>query len=403
MGIGGAVSERFLNQLSETGKGYCELAPNVESLSLKVIRQLKRALDLDLKNARVTWKNVPSCKLQDKVPEDTNAVFIGGKLVLYSLLENRFTFSPDQKYAVIVEFTLHNGEKCKETVTIDPSLLQNGSAIHSMAAKHFIRVLLAQAQASQAKSEVVRISTTYGVSSIYASFVAVEEKASGEAVKKTMEKVEMEMPHSTSFIASYNSCSITSVMRSAEVSSSSEHLSGSAIQVMSPSSAPQSAGCCNEGSRPPYPLPNLVVPNNRPVRIYTEPFPIGMVQFPKEYKLTLSCLISHQNFDGSWEPRDVAQIFSISENQQAKTFGLETLPKLSSKEKQVENICLATAIVVAFLESRYKKDGERWEMMAEKSYEFLEKTIPTIASPENNAAEKWVAHVKNWMYQELIY
>ena len=73
----------------------------------QVVRQLKRALDTDVKNINVTWEHVPRSELQDSSPEDKNIIFMGGKLVLYSLLEGQSLSSEEKaffKFVVVIRF-----------------------------------------------------------------------------------------------------------------------------------------------------------------------------------------------------------------------------------------------------------------------------------------------------------
>eukprot|EP00026_Physarum_polycephalum_P002025 Phypoly_transcript_02029.p1 GENE.Phypoly_transcript_02029~~Phypoly_transcript_02029.p1 ORF type:complete len:983 (+),score=158.19 Phypoly_transcript_02029:31-2949(+) len=406
MGIGTEVSERFLEKLASMGGGYCELSKNTDALQLKVVRQLKRALDLNV-TAKVTWNNVPKSSMQDSVPEDKNSVFIGGKLVMYSLLENQ-RLAPDTKCSVTVELILSNGQEIKETIQIDQSLLIHGSTIHAMATKHFVRVLLEQMKEkalsknietlSKTKLEVVRICTTYGISSPFASFVAVEAKGSTEATEKTMQKVEMEMPTQTPGPSPSSSRGIFN-----SLASSSAPASASRVMVSAGEPEQYGGGCCiafPSAGKIPDPVPTP--PNTKPSKIYSKDYK-SHEDVPKSTKHTLSDLVSAQNFNGSWDPVDVLMKFGFSENQlDPSNFDLGVKIELTASEKQIAVICVATAAAVAFLESKHVREIEKWEMMAEKSYEFLETNIAVIAKDGNVRPERWVAHLKIWLQKQNV-
>jgi hypothetical protein len=44
-----------------------------------------------------------------------------------------------------------------------------------------------------------------------------------------------------------------------------------------------------------------------------------MVVKRTDYKLSLSSLVSYQNYDGSWTPRDIAAIMGVTEDQLVAT------------------------------------------------------------------------------------
>jgi hypothetical protein len=92
---------------------------------------------------------------------------------------------------------------------------------------------------------------------------------------------------------------------------------------------------------------------------------------------------------------------------------------------------VATAAAVALLESKHIKEIEKWEMMAEKSYEFLEANVAKIQEAGGKSyffsllsslfsfllslvspnviliyaevrPERWVMHLKMWLHKQQV-
>jgi len=89
-------------------------------------------------------------------------------------------------------------------------------------------------------------------------------------------------------------------------------------------------------------------------------------------------------------------------------FGFMLREDLSQLEETLASDCWATSLAIALLETKYVTEKEKWEMLVEKSYLFLEKNIVTLLPhneddpPEAFDFEMWVMEAKKWLLSKHI-
>ncbi|RXG52004.1 von Willebrand factor A domain-containing protein 5A [Armadillidium vulgare] len=81
----------------------------------------------------------------------------------------------------------------------------------------------------------------------------------------------------------------------------------------------------------------------------------------EQEKDTLVDLISFQQFDGSWSLNDCLNLLNIDEN----------FCKTIRSKVSLDDICLGTALILAYLELKFDSRKEEWKIVALKGHKFL--------------------------------
>ncbi|RXG70998.1 hypothetical protein Avbf_01270 [Armadillidium vulgare] len=86
-----------------------------------------------------------------------------------------------------------------------------------------------------------------------------------------------------------------------------------------------------------------------------------MIPVVEQEKDTLVDLISFQQFDGSWSLNDCLNLLNIDEN----------FCKTIRSKVSLDDVCLGTALILAYLELKFDSRKEEWKIVALKGHKFL--------------------------------
>jgi len=161
--------------IAKYGRGKDEFIVSGERIEGTVMKQLKRALSPILKEVTVDWGKLPIIESHYNIKPQYPPIFNGEKLIIYNFLS---AVQIDNIYPVII--TGKTGDKVHHwEVPIDCTKDRiEGSLIHRLTAKQYIRSLESAPKPELNKIPIVDIATYWGLVSKYTSFVAVEERDS---------------------------------------------------------------------------------------------------------------------------------------------------------------------------------------------------------------------------------
>jgi len=162
----------------------------------KVMRQLKRAMQPALTDIKVEWGAFTSAQ---PAPSRLPPLFCGGRMIVYAFIKE--DISED------VVITASTAVKpFKATMKIDTKLALKGDMLHKLAAKRLIKdleegrsyfhdengKLLNFKSQDDVKAEIIKLSTSYSVLSVYTAFIAVEKRDNATEVEMVLRKVSAE-------------------------------------------------------------------------------------------------------------------------------------------------------------------------------------------------------------------
>jgi len=192
-GIGDRVSHHLVNGMARAGCGEAEFVTGSESLDVKIMRQLKRALQPALTNVHLDWGSFQNVT---QAPRKLRTIFNGDRLLVYAFLPK----DASGEGIVALKATASEGPVSFQ-VTLNANNFKTGNLIPVLAARARIRDLEENDDEDEEfiRNEVVKLGTTYGLASSYTSFVAhipvPEKKASTDSIKRGFNlHSSMEMP-----------------------------------------------------------------------------------------------------------------------------------------------------------------------------------------------------------------
>jgi von Willebrand factor A domain-containing protein 5 len=163
LGIGAGASHDLVRGMARAGQGEAEMIFPGERIEAKVLRQLSRALAPALGDVRVSWGGLEVRQAPHRVPP----VFAGGRVLVYGFLERPL----ERDVEVKLEARGAEGP-LSFPVGLSPARRKSGSLVGTLAA----RALLRDMEDGSDKEAAARVSIKYGLSSKWASFVAVETR-----------------------------------------------------------------------------------------------------------------------------------------------------------------------------------------------------------------------------------
>ncbi len=167
LGIGAGASHELVRGMARAGEGEAEMIFPGERIEAKVLRQLSRALAPALTDVRVSWDGLEV----RQAPHRVSSVFAGGRVLVYGFLERRL----EREVEVKLE-ARGVGETLSFPVRLSLSRMQSGSLVATLGA----RALLRDLEDRSDKEAATVVSIKYGLSSKWASFVAIENRENAE-------------------------------------------------------------------------------------------------------------------------------------------------------------------------------------------------------------------------------
>jgi len=148
----------------------------------KIMRQLSRALQPILKNVEIDWNDLPIPNDYKNYTSFFPAIFSGDKINLYTFLESDKELWGNK----IVSIRGTTGEKqFSWDVVVDPQNIIEGSHVHRLAAKAYIKKLELDTKTN--KDSIIKLGTKWGIVTKYTSFIAIEERT--ENVSGTLKNI----------------------------------------------------------------------------------------------------------------------------------------------------------------------------------------------------------------------
>ena len=352
-GIGAGASHHLVRGMARAGEGAAEFIHPGERIEGKVLRQLRRALAPGLTDVRVDWGALHAAQAPHHVPP----VFAGGRVLVYGFLEGR--------QAGDVRLTA-NGPKgpLAFAVRVDPGRAAPGGLLATLAARAMIRdleegtspfhdrrgSLQDRGKPERVKQEIVRLGVAYCLCSRETSFVAVENRTAPVPGAAQLRKIPVALtrgwggvddraPATGAFPAV-----VMSAMRLAPAAPLMD------LSMEEPDVAP--AAFAPKARRPSAP----------PVSSR------GRARAGARSSRPLDLLVALQRADGSWElGRELCDVLGLS----LKT--LEARLRAASEDPAEARRALATALALAWLESRAADSHDEWTLLAEKAERWLRK------------------------------
>jgi len=152
-------------------------------LESKVLRQLQRALQPILKNARVEWGEVLQSKIKGAHPT-LPPIFEGERLALYYFLEQGVSLE-ELKFADIA-LKAETADSDSKTIVFPLKFGEEEMVLHRDGGSHVVHLLAAAAmikhlstdkkEGKENKAEIIRLGVKYQLASPFTSFVAVNER-----------------------------------------------------------------------------------------------------------------------------------------------------------------------------------------------------------------------------------
>jgi hypothetical protein len=188
VGIGDSVSHYLVEGIARAGKGTAQFVTGFADMSLKVMKQLKEAIQPALVNVKVDW-GVGSGLAGSEIyqaPYEVPPIFDSQHLLIYSVfgknpLPSRIKITADSS----------NGPLAFD-LPVDRAKKTSGKLIHTLASREMIRDLEEgrswmtkkgyDAKSSQVKAEIVKLGLRYQLASLYTSYLAVERRSGEEYI-----------------------------------------------------------------------------------------------------------------------------------------------------------------------------------------------------------------------------
>ncbi len=163
LGIGAGASHELVRGMARAGQGEAEMIFPGERIEAKVLRQFSRALSPALRDLRVSWGGLEV----RQAPHRVSSVFAGGRVLVYGFLERPL----EREVEIKLEARGEEGP-ISFPVRLSPAGQRSGSLVAALAA----RALLRDLEEREDKEAGIAASLKYGLSSRWASFVAVEKR-----------------------------------------------------------------------------------------------------------------------------------------------------------------------------------------------------------------------------------
>jgi Ca-activated chloride channel family protein len=366
-GIGAGASRHLVSGLARAGEGQAEFIAPGERMEGKVLRQLRRALAPALTGVEVDWGTRKVTQAPLRVP----AVFDGGRVLVYGLLE-----PTDAPFEVVLR--AHYGDKRLEwRVTVDPSRAVPGTQLRTLAARGLIRdleegmsplhdrrgSLQERGREDRVRQAIIRLGTTYGLTSRHTSLVAVEHRDQPESAEAQLRRVPILLTRGWGgFDAAPGA---PSPAAASDVSLMLRAPSPAALAAPFTAGRPRLAELADEvGTR------RSSGGLNWPFRARAgkdarrkEP---GAAPKSEAARRPLDALIELQEFDGSWDlTAELARVMGQSLRAWQDALGRQGRDPLVRR-------AVGTGLALRWLEENAATERGEWELLAEKAVRWLE-------------------------------
>jgi Ca-activated chloride channel family protein len=324
LGIGAGASHDLVRGMARAGKGAEEMIFPGERIEAKVLRQLSRALAPALDDVRVSWGGLEARQAPYRVPP----VFANGRVLVYGFLDRPL----EKEVEVRLEASGVEGV-LSFPVRLSPSRMQSGSLVSTLAA----RALLRDLEEVPDKEAAIAASLKYGLSSKWASFVAVETRENAAPREIELRRVPVAITRGWGGLMS------GTFVLSLGAGTDMDMDTGEMYRMPVPSDARSflTAGIRRETSR------------------------------------GVDALVVLQRADGTWDLDDALASFLGKRPRQLKK-KLEG----ATGDPEVAARAWATALALAWLERNAADSRAEWELLADKAKGWLSRCGATLSTGE---------------------
>eukprot|EP01106_Pelomyxa_sp_JSP_P013446 TRINITY_DN401_c0_g1_i4.p1 TRINITY_DN401_c0_g1~~TRINITY_DN401_c0_g1_i4.p1 ORF type:complete len:630 (-),score=139.78 TRINITY_DN401_c0_g1_i4:111-2000(-) len=184
-GISADASPYLVNGVAKASRGKAEFIQSGVRLELKVMTQLRRALQPVFTNVKVNW----GALTVQQSPSTPPPIFHSDRFLVYGHVE---TGKNDGITSTLVSISADKGPTpaaITSSVNVDLKATTQGTLVHKLAARTQIRELDTAGLPAN-KSQIISLGLKHGLASRYTSFVAVEQRDSPAEGTLQVRKIE---------------------------------------------------------------------------------------------------------------------------------------------------------------------------------------------------------------------
>lgn len=435
LGIGYGADRHLVGGMARAGEGTAVYTTQGESITPKVVQQLKDSLQPRVNEVEIKWGKVEAeksnnKKAMDQAPAKVPSVFNGKRMVIYKLLKEKI--EKDRE----VVFTARFGDQTMvEKLVVEPKSFIAGSQLHKLYARKKIQEVSEDSDLSyRDKQEIVTsLGLKYSLITAHTSFIGVDDRVQEDQghmqtrqVKNMMLKnsvpetigngqLPIHTPGGDNFMYYMSAPSGGESMPrgggaraagmkktggfsfgfSSLVSGIAEKLTSSKDSYGSYSTgdAPRGGAPRGAGSHQPRGTPGITgshprgsVPSTSPTRggggKAKKPTKTTNIELKNKKEKIVISITSFQESDGSFNPgAELSKAIGASLN--------DWIGKMSSKSQQMSAV-LTTFVVITLLREKFKENKDVWELVVEKSDIWLQNNNLKLTSDQKSDANKFI-------------
>jgi len=437
LGIGYGADRHLVGGMARAGEGTAVYTTQGESITPKVVQQLKDSLQPGVSKVEIKWGKLEAEKSNnkhdmDQAPARVPSVFNGKRMVIYKLLKEKIERDRE------VVFTAHFGDQTmEEKLVVEPKSFITGSQLHKLYARKKIQEVSEDSEINyRDKQEIVTsLGLKYSLITAHTSFIGVDERVQeGQGQMQSRQVKNMLLKNSTPETVSNGQLPIHTpggdnfmyymsgpsagesmprgggAIRASNVKKGSglgflglgSYFSGMAGKMTSSkgsssshssysgSEAPRGGGSRGAGYDQPRGAPGgarshprgSVSPTRGGGGKTKKPTKTNETETKKKKEKIVIAITSFQESDGSFNPG----------TELSKTIGAsltDWIGKMSSRSQQMSAV-LTTFVVITLLRENFKENKDVWELVVEKSAIWLQNNNLKLTSEQRSDANMFI-------------